>query len=71
MFGGFLAACATHIGHYRYTQPVYEELMAWATSVGYSVSGISFQELIIGRTMTNHEENFVTKIYLPLNVPAI
>ena len=24
MFGGFLAACATHIGHYRYTQPLYD-----------------------------------------------
>ena len=71
MFGGFLAACATHVGHYRYTQPLYEELAAWAEGIGYSVSGISFQELIVGRTLTNREENFVTKIYLPLNVSDI
>lgn len=71
MFGGFLAACATHIGPYRYTEKVYKELEQWAIKQGYSVSGVSFQEIIVGRTMTNKEENYVTKIYLPLNVKDI
>lgn len=71
LFGGFLAACATHIGHYRHTQKVYNELMNWVTNIGYTASGISFQELIVGRTMTDYEESFVTKIYLPLNVDSV
>ena len=71
MFGGFLAACATHIGHYRYTGQVYDELTKWATSIGYSVSGISFQELIVSRLNSKNESNYVTKIYLPLNVSNV
>lgn len=71
MFGGFLAACTTHIGHYRHTKKVYERLEAWARSLGYSVSGVSFQELIVSRTLTNHEDNFITKIYLPLNIDDV
>ena len=71
LFGGFLAACTTHVGHYRYTRAAYDELAAWAESIGYHVSGISFQELIIGRSITDEEDNFITKIYLPLNVSAI
>ena len=71
LFGGFLAACATHVGHYRNTRKVYDDLMRWVTDIGYTASGISFQELIVGRTLTDYEENFVTKIYLPLNVDRI
>jgi len=71
MFGGFQAACATHIGHYRNTGKVYMELEKWAVAQGYKVSGVSFQELIVGRTITNRESDFVTKIYLPLNIKDI
>lgn len=71
LFGGFMAACATHVGHYRHTKQVYDELAKWAVSIGYSVSGISFQELIVGRLNTDNENNYVTKIYLPLNVNTI
>lgn len=71
LFGEFLAACATHVGHYRYTQKTYEDLAQWAKSIGYRVSGVSFQELVVGRSITNNEEHFVTKIYLPLNVADI
>lgn len=71
MFGGFLAACAIHIGHYRNTKGLYDELTRWVTSVGYMTTGASFQELIVGRTMTGDEDNFVTKVYLPLNVSLI
>lgn len=71
LFGGFLAACATHVGHYRYIQQVYERLAGWAESIGYHVSGVSFQELVVGRSITNDETHFVTKVYLPLNVSDI
>lgn len=71
MFGGFKAACAVHIGHYRNTDVVYDELYEWACAQGYTVSGVSFQELIVGRTITDKEENYVTKIYLPLDVSEI
>jgi len=70
-FGGFKAACATHIGHYRQTETVYNELTQWATNAGYFVSGISFQELVVGRTLIDCEENYVTRIYLPLDVEKI
>lgn len=71
VFGGFKAACATHIGHYRDTGSQYDELYEWASSQGYAVSGVSFQELIVGRTITDNEDNYVTKIYLPLDVLEI
>lgn len=71
MFGGFLAATATHVGHYRYTKQVYEALEKWAVSIGYHVSGISFQELIVSRLNSNDENQYVTKIYLPLNTAAV
>lgn len=70
-FGGFKAICTTHIGHYRDTERVYCELDNWARSQGFKVSGVSFQELIIGRTITDKEKNYVTKIYLPLDVTSI
>lgn len=71
MFGGFLTACATYIGPYVNTKHVYEELTEWAQSIGYTVSGVSFQELIVGRFLTDREEDFVTRIYLPLNQKTI
>ena len=70
-FGGFLAACATHVGPYKTTKQTYKELTAWIQSIGYSTNGISFQEQIIGRSLTDKEEDFVTKIYLPLNQKTI
>lgn len=71
MFGGFLAGCATYVGHYRGTDRVYRDLTEWVTSIGYTTTGISFQELIVNRMTTNYEDSFVTKIYLPLNVSRI
>ena len=69
IFGGFQAAVATYLGAYtdeRHKQ-TYEALAAWAKSLGYKVSGISYQEQLIGRNVTDREDQFVTKIYLPLN----
>lgn len=65
-FGGFTAAMAVHIGDYKYTEKTYRKLNQWSLDQGYHPYGISFQEFVIGRTVTNVPENFITKIYLPL-----
>ena len=72
IFGGFQAACATYIGAYtddRHKQ-TYVDLTAWAKGLGYNVTGISYQELLVGRNVTDQEDQFVTKIYLPLNISS-
>ena len=71
MFGGFKAACATHIGHYRHTKKLYEDLVEWSINNGYRISGVSFQELVVNRTITSYEESYITKIYLPLNIDDV
>ena len=70
-FGGFMAASATHVGPYRETRAVYDDLTNWATDLGYKTNGLSFQELIIDRRMTSDESKFVTKVYLPLDIVDI
>ena len=71
MFGGFQAATFMHVGHYRDIYEGYRRMQQWAENMGHHVSGISFQELLVGRTITNREENFVTNVYLPLNIEKI
>ena len=71
LFGGFKAACATYVGHYRKMDTVYHELDKWAAVQGHSVSGISFQEFVIGRTITDKENYYITRIYLPLDISKI
>ena len=67
----FMAASATHVGPYRETMAVYEDLTNWVSELGYKTNGMSFQELIIDRRMTGDENKFVTKLYLPLNTQDI
>jgi len=64
--GGFQAASTIHVGHYRYMEPTYFALEKWAQQQGLELSGDSLEEYIAGATMTNREENYVTRIYLPL-----
>lgn len=70
-FGGFKAAVTTYVGHYRDMENTHEELSKWATEEGWKVSGISFHEFVIGRTMTDNEDRYITKIYMPLEVTEI
>lgn len=70
-FGGFSAATFTCAGHYREIENGYYKMKQWAENLGHQLSGISFQELIVGRTITSREENFVTKVFLPLDTVAI
>ncbi len=64
--GGFKAVSAIHVGHYRYLEPVYRDLQKWAEQQGYELENCSMEEYISGATMTNKEENYVTRIYIPL-----
>lgn len=70
-FGGFSAATFTGTGHYRGLERGYRKMTDWVKAMGHEVSGVSFQELVVGRTITNREENFVTNVYLPLNITTI
>lgn len=70
-FGGFSAVTYTCSGHYRDIEDSYQKMKEWAENLGHRVSGVSFQELIVGRTITNRDENFVTKVYLPLETVSI
>ena len=72
IFGGFRAACATYLGPYSADahKETYDALSNWAKGLGHYVSGISYQELIIGRNITDREEEYVTKIYMPLDMTS-
>ena len=67
MFGGFKAAMTVHIGDYKHTNVIYDRLTKWALSQGYRTNGISFQEFVVGRTITDKVSDFITRIYLPIN----
>ena len=70
-FGGFSAATFTYLGHYRELEDGYYKMKKWAESLGHEVSGVSFQELVVGRTIPSNDKNFVTKVFLPLEMPAV
>lgn len=67
MFGGFKAVAMVHIGDYKHTNAVYDKLADWAQAHGYATTGISFQEFVVGRTITDKVGDFVTRVYLPIN----
>lgn len=71
LFGGYKAAMAVHVGPYTTTLKTYQGLEQWAEKQGYTMTGQSVMELVVGRTRTDKPENFVTKLYLPVNVTSI
>ena len=62
----FTAVSSVFIGHYRNMQPHYLAMEQWAEEHGYQLSGASLEEYLVGATMTNREEDYVTRLYLPL-----
>ena len=60
-----------HVGPFRKMEALHTRMAEWAAAKGYRVCGISIQEYIVGRTITSDEENFVTRIYLPVDVDRI
>jgi len=69
--GGFQAVSTIHVGHYRHMEPTYLALEKWACQQGVELSGESVEEYIAGATMTNREENYVTRLYLPLKGSSV
>jgi effector-binding domain-containing protein len=64
--GGIEAVSTIHVGHYSQMEPAYHELEQWAHRQGIELRGVSIEEYLVGATMTNNEDNYVTRIYLPL-----
>ena len=70
-YGGFQAVSAVHVGPFRQMEALHTRMAEWAAAKGHRVCGVSIQEYIVGRTITSDEENFVTRIYLPVDVETI
>lgn len=66
MFGGFKAVTALHLGHYREMKPLYEKMKDWARRNEYEVEDYSIEEYLSGVTLTQLQDEYVTRIYLPI-----
>lgn len=66
ILGPFQAVSGMFIGHYRDMRPSYIALENWARENRVELSGASLEEYLIGATMTNRSDEYVTRIYLPL-----
>lgn len=62
----FQAVSCIFLGDYRFMKPCYEKMEAWAAQRGLSLSGASLEEYLVGATMTNRPEDYVTRLFLPL-----
>ncbi|MEL7563728.1 MAG: MerR family transcriptional regulator [Dehalobacterium sp.] len=65
-FGGFLAATTIHVGRYADALPGYLALITWIENNDYELAGPAVEEYIIGPNNTDYEENYVTRIILPI-----
>lgn len=64
--GPFRAVSCIHVGHYRHMKSSYLALEEWAAKKGIRLSEKSVEEYLIGATMTNNSNDYVTRIYIPL-----
>ena len=63
---GFDAVSGIFIGPYRDMEPFYRELEQYALQNGLVLTGTSVEEYLVGATMTDDPNNYVTRIYLPI-----
>lgn len=63
---GFDAVSAVFIGPYRKMEPLYKQMERYAEEHNIKLTGISIEEYLVGATMTNNPDNYVTRIYLPI-----
>ena len=63
---GFDAVSGVFIGPYKNMEPFYRELEQYAEENNLTLSGISVEEYLVGATMTDDPNSYVTKIYLPI-----
>ena len=62
----FAAVTTLHTGHYRTMKPAYLRMEAWAREHGYALSGVSIEEYLVGASMTKNKDDYVTRLYLPV-----
>ena len=62
----FKAVSTLYFGHYRHMKECYLSLEKWAEERNIKLSGQSLEEYIVGATMTENSNNYITRIYLPL-----
>lgn len=62
----FQAVSCIFLGDYRLMKPCYQRMEEWAAQHGLELSGASLEEYLVGATMTNRPEDYVTRLFLPL-----
>ncbi|WP_171042649.1 MULTISPECIES: MerR family transcriptional regulator [unclassified Clostridium] len=63
--GDFDAVSGVFVGPYQEMKGFYERLESYAKRHRIELEGISVEEYLVGATMTNTSNDFVTRIYLP------
>ncbi len=66
VLGPFQAVSTIYVGHYQHMESAYLALEAYAAEKGLELAGTSLEEYLIGATMTENAEDYVTRLYLPL-----
>lgn len=62
----FDAVSGIYIGPYKKMKSFYEELERYAYENNIEIQNVSIEEYLVGATMTDNQENYVTRIYIPL-----
>lgn len=62
----FDAVSGVFIGPYKNMEPFYRQMEQYAEDHHLSLLGISVEEYLVGATMTDDPNNYVTRIYLPI-----
>ena len=60
------AVSGVFIGPYKNMEPFYKEMEQYAEDNNIPLVGTSIEEYLVGATMTDNPNNYVTKIYLPI-----
>ncbi len=64
--GPFQAVSCVFTGHYKHMEGPYLAMECWAQNQGIELSGVSVEEYLIGATMTQNSDDYVTRLYLPV-----
>ena len=62
----FRAVTCLYVGPYAEMLPAYLALEDYAQRLGLALRGTSLEEYLVGATMTADPQNYVTRIYLPI-----
>lgn len=63
---GFTAVSSVFVGAYSQLSQRYAAMNQWARERGYRLAKAYLEEYIAGAAVTSREENYVTRLYLPL-----